>query len=309
MARLFAVIAAVALMVVAFQYRTGGEGPADERGIGPQTLVCSIELAEACQQLSDTISGLTVRVEPAWTTFDRLLEPEGADVDLWLVAGPWPQMLNERLERNQQLPLFGDAVAVASAPLTAVIYNEDLGRLPCAAEPTWACLGTAAAAGDIRLGTPDPDRHASGILVLAAATGAQVGDPEFASNDLTVEHEARVTDLGRRFDEHSATDLETMLSAPALLDGYADVRPPANAIVSTAAARDRVTLAVPTPVATAVVFFAGVDEDGARSVSTLEGIVANALEEFDWSTDPPPASDEDGLPSPGVLEALRGLIR
>ena len=308
MRRLLAIVVAVGLIGGAYAYRTRGDGPADEQGLQRQTLICATELADVCSDLGDTISGLTIRVEPAWVTFDRLLDPGRGEVDLWLTAGPWPQMLNERLERTQQRPLFEDPFAVASAPLSVVIYNDDLGRLPCPSQPTWDCIGTAAAAGDIRLGAPDPDREGAGMLVIAAATGAHVGDPEFASNDLTGEHEARVTALGRRVDEHAATDLATMLSAPALLDAYADVLPPSNAIVSTAAARDRVTIAVPTPVATAVVFFAGVGDEGNRAADVFQGLVANALEEFGWNAQPPPDAEGDGLPSPGVLEALRELL-
>lgn len=313
MRRILAVVVAIALIGGAYVYRTRDGGSSDGGGRssdGPLTLVCTTELAEICQAVEDANSRVRTRVEPAWNTFDAQADATDIDFDVWLAAGPWPQMLDGRLARTQKEPIFDEAVALASAPLVVVIYRDDLQRLPCAASLTWDCLGDSAASGALRLGAPDPGSNAAGTAVIAAATGGDVGDPEYARNDLQSEHEARVTDLGRRLSANAGTSVETMLATPALLDARADVSPAIAPVVAEAASRDRVQVVPPSPLATLVVT-AGVVE-GSRGEDLLEVLrsprVTDALRDTGWEIGAAPSEDEDGLPSPGVLEALRELL-
>lgn len=307
MKRLLAVLVAVGLIAAAFLYRTrdddGLAGPRDDGK--PRIVVCSTELAEVCQALEDEAEPIQVRVEPAWLTFDRLSNEGEVDLDVWIAAGQWSEMLDERRRRNQQQPIFEDAVALAGTPLAVAIYNDDLAKLPCASAPTWACIGDAAASG-IRLGAPDPDSEASGIAVVAATTGGYVGEAEFASNDLDASQQARVTDLSRRLDAHVGTTLATMLTTPALLDARADLKAMIDPVVATAASRDRVAVVVPDPEAIVSATAAGVGDRGDDVVQLLRGILERLLGEAGWG--PPPDAKSDGLPSPGVFEALRGLL-
>lgn len=308
-ARIAAVIVAIGLIAAAIAYRTGGGNGGNPNDDGtPVAVVCSTELATLCQTLDDETNGLEVRVEPAWVTFDRLSDGERAGVDVWLAAGRWGEMVNGRLERNQQEALFQTLDPLASAQLALVAYKDDVAKLPCASAATWACIGEAAASGALRLGSPDPDREATGISLVAAATGGHVGTPEFAANDLDVAHEARVTELGRRLAEHRGTSLETMLATPALLDAFAALGPVLAPVVVTAAARDQVSVLVPTPVATITVTPAVANDRGRDVIELLRGIAERHLGEYGWDVEPPPAPENDGLPSPGVLEALRELI-
>lgn len=309
MKRLLAVVLALGLIGGAFAYRTrgDGDGPSDRRDDGrPRVIVCSTELAEICQAFEDEVQPVQIKVEPAWFTFDRLSGEGEVDLDVWIAAGPWSEMLNDQRRRSQQAPVFEEAVRLGGAPLAVAIYKDRLARLPCASAPTWDCLGDAAAAGAVRLGASDPDTEGSGIAVIAAATGGDVGDAEFASNDLDAAQEARVTELSRRLDDHFATSLETMLTTPALLDARAELKTGIDPVVALAASGDRVAVIVPAPAAIVTATAAGVGDRGDDVVQQMRGILERLLTEAGW--DAPPAADKDGLPSPGVLEALRGLL-
>ena len=315
MRRVLAILVAVALIGGAYAYRTRGDGDGGIRRNGrttdgPLTLVCTTELAEVCQAIADANDRVEIRVEPAWATFDRQNDVAAVDFDVWLAAGPWPQMLNQRLERTQQEPIFGETVDIASAPLVTAVYLDDLARLPCAADVTWRCLGAAAVDGTLRLGSPNPDTDAAGIAVVAAATGGALDDSEYARNDLGGAEEAFVTAFGRQLATNASTALQTMLATPALLDARADASPLVTPVVAAAASRDRVRVVTPKPTATLVVTAGAVD--GGRGEDLLEILgssdATSALEAAGWQVGSPPDSENDGLPSPGVLEALRELL-
>src|SRR5437764_8504836 len=137
-ARIGAVVAAIAMIVVAVVVRDR----IDKKETTAR-LTCSTELAAVCGHLG---KGIKVTVEPAGTTFDRLakLDP-GADpgLDGWLVAGPWPEMVNAD-RRGRALPeLFGAGRApVAASPLVAVVEAQRAAvlRTKCGDPVHWACV-------------------------------------------------------------------------------------------------------------------------------------------------------------------------
>src|SRR5437870_12756132 len=136
-ARIGAVVAAIAMIVVAVVVR--------DRINEKQTttrLTCSTELAEACGHLG---GGIKVTVEPAGTTFDRLVKLAPGDdpgLDGWLVAGPWSEMVNDQRRRNAVPELFpSTAPLLAASPLVAVVESQRAAfvKSKCGDAPQWAC--------------------------------------------------------------------------------------------------------------------------------------------------------------------------
>ena len=94
---------------------------------------------------------VTVRVEPAATTADRLAaanDPADAHADGWLTIAPQTGIVNDAQVRNGRAPVFGADETLARSPLVFAASKE---RLPTLAEHcapataiNWACLGDVA---------------------------------------------------------------------------------------------------------------------------------------------------------------------
>src|SRR5437763_15630100 len=140
-ARIAALVAAVAMIVAAVYARNR----IDEHAVTAR-LVCSTELAEACTGLH--ASGVHITVEPAGVTFDRLvaLAPEAdPGVDGWLVAGPWPQMVDAERARRAESRLFTNTTAaLASSPLVVTVETQrSVGvRATCKDPAPWSCVAS-----------------------------------------------------------------------------------------------------------------------------------------------------------------------
>ena len=114
MKRLLALLVAAVMITGAFWVRDRIDGSSSSGGDGGDTtaaatLVCATELAAACQTIHDAHPEVTVRVEDAQTTLDRLSAADfdatsaardpATAIDGWLVPQPWPQMVAEQRQR------------------------------------------------------------------------------------------------------------------------------------------------------------------------------------------------------------------
>ncbi len=180
MRRLLATVAAIAMVVVAVVARSSfdeGEGrPSAPDGAGELRLVCASELAEACTALVSSVAAdgaVDVVVEEATATADRLASAPGGEtpIDAWLVAQPWPAMVDQVRTAAGAPPLFGpDLPTIARSPLVAVGGPDDEG---CG----WRCLGDRAGAGELRVGWRSPAGTSVGLLTVGAATTGYFDDP------------------------------------------------------------------------------------------------------------------------------------
>ena len=306
MTRLLAVLAAIGMIAGAFVYRYGVPGGGSDGGIGGGgdgdrgQLVCAAELGEAvCGALGE---GNDVVVEPAGETADRLIAARGAaDAEIagWLAPGPWPAMVDEERRLGSRPALFSTKpTALASAPIVAVLRKEQVPA-GCAAGVTWRCLGDAAQDPAFRIGG-DPADTAGGLFLRAGALAAFFGDTGFATNDLDVSADAQTwyANLNARLAAapgFGARSLESFVlqrgSAAVYLTGGAGVRLGGNVDFS---------VATPTPAVTIAVTYTEAARDG-RDVDL--GPLRDPLRSAGWSVQPDASTQ--GLPSPGVLLALR----
>lgn len=310
--RLLAVVAAIAMIGGAFVYRYGvpggGDGGSDGTGSGngggvdAGAVICAAELGpDVCEAVGDDVT-----FEPAATTADRLVSAGSAaeaGIAVWIVPGPWSQMVDAA--RGTTRPaLFAKPEVIASSPLVAVTKKAQ-PIATCAGAVTWRCLGDAAQDPAFRLAA-DPDTNTVGLLVRAAALGGFLGSADYASNDLDEVPDASnwLGNLDRSLDRAGSFGAGTVarfVAAPAVAQGYVTTA----AAAGLATSRPELVVSAPTPAAVVGVIIArpvratgkgDVDVDGLRKALVAAG----------WKAEPPPG--DDGLPSPGVLVALRGRV-
>lgn len=290
LARLLASVLAVAMVAGAIAYRSSrdaGGGGAD-KGV----IVCARELGRVC----DAVPG--AQREPASETADRLAgvaTRAEADVVAWLAPGPWAAMVDEQ---RRQAPLFDRSEVLGTTNLVAVI-RKGQPITGCESEVTWRCLGDAAQDPAFRIAGAPPD-EAYGLFVRAAALGGLLG-PDYFINDVEDEALGWLSNLNDRLaaaPRFGATSLQQFLVIPGSARAYL-TSAASSAQLDAKASAD---VATPAPVATV-----GATLVTVKGASVDRKALATALAAAGWEAGP--VSGDDGLPSPGVLLALRELLR
>ncbi len=236
--RIGAALVAVALIVVALGVRRAidDDGAAAEPGPTTTTataatdLVCATELAAACQAVKADHPELTVRVEPAGTTLDRLAtstEP----APLWATIQPFPEMVDVMRPRD---PVGYTTEPLASSLLTLALptggRNQALGAA-CTTPAVWSCIGDIAGTawsdygGDPAFGRVRPslgrvDREAVALASFADAVAGYTGSPTInvgaLNDDLDFQTWLRKLAGADRSNLTGGTPLATMVTANSL---------------------------------------------------------------------------------------------
>jgi hypothetical protein len=303
-ARILAVVAALAMVFGAFVYRYGvpggggnGDTNGDGRSVGDRNIVCASELGDAvCAAVGDGVV-----VEPAAVTAKRLLAARGlgdAGVAGWVAPGPWPAMVDSGRELASKTPLFAIGGARVGLSSTALVAVARKGQLPAGCDPTtWKCLGDAAQDPTFRVGA-DAISSATGVLVRAAALSGYFGRSDYATNDLDEDVGARpwLDNLNNRLAAAAGFGAGSLQSF-VLQQGSARVY-----LTTGANARDLVPFDVrtPTPAVRVVTAFTPTASGGGRVDASA---LRRELRTAGWA-DVQPTSKDEGLPSPGVLLAL-----
>jgi hypothetical protein len=236
-------------------------------------------------------------------TADRLIKVRSAaeaDVAGWLAPGPWPAMVDDARTRSSKSALIAkSATGLASAPLVAVIRKPS-AHSACTADVTWKCLGDAAQPTTFRIGADAPTTS-SGLFIRAAAVSGFFGSTNWAINDLDEQPEARgwLDNLNQRLAQapgFGAGSLESFR----LQRGSAAVYLSGGAAANSQSGNVDFDVRIPTPAVTVAVTFTPA-ERGARDVDT--GPLRDPLRAAGWKVQS--GAKTEGLPSPGVLLALR----
>jgi hypothetical protein len=198
--------------------------------------------------------------------------------------------------------IFDEPEVVGSSPLVLVTRSSQ-PIAACGGGVTWRCLGDAAQDRAFRLGA-ERDTTPTGLLTRAAALGGFLGTSDYPINDLDEVPEAAgwFANLDATLDRAAsfgAGSLTSFVAQQGSAQGYLTTA--REAAVPTSAAGFDVT--APTPVA--VVQVVRARPTGGRDLID-EGDLAEALRSNGW--DVQPDAEDDGLPSPGVLVALRGRV-
>ena len=335
MKRLLALVAAVGMVAGALWLRErleepGSGGRAGSEAPATTTVVCVTELAPVCTAVADAHPELTVRIEDAAVTETALTASETRPtIDAWLTFAPFVTIVEEQRQRSGRSPVFDDvAEPLAWSPLVIAIWKdrEELLRARCGGEITWRCIGEVAGSawvdlggpatwGPVKPGHPTPATTAVGLLVIGQAAGSFFGSADYASNDFTdPAFRAWFERLERSVPALPAsprTPLDEMLSkGPATFDLTGSTEAAAAPSVARSRDRDRLSVLYPSPGATAEVVIAPVagSDAGGRVQKLFSSDEATAtLADTGWQVDTAARPADDGLPRPGVLQALRSL--
>ena len=299
-------------------------------------IVCSLELAAPCEALRQADSRIKLTTEEAGTTADRLVTAGETPLDGWLVPEPWPDIVDGRRGARSLPPLFAPGrEVIARSPLWLVVWQDRdkalivSGRCPSQAD--WKCLGEAAAAGpwtasggrtewgSPKLGLADPATDGVGLLVLGHAVTSWFGRTDLALIDLDTsdDFDRWLSALGRAVHPSPVSPLGRMLATRAEYDATGTVEAEAGPLLANSPRAGEVHLLYPSPMATADVTLATVGATPAASSLRELGkgrALKRALAESGWrvpgeesiegvATNPLPPTN--GLPSPGLLDALR----
>jgi len=319
MRRVLALVAAAAMIAGSLAVRSRLDRGAEERA-NPLRLICAAELGAVCDALDR--SRAEVAVEPAGTTADRLGQVADAatGIDGWLVPAPWPQIVDGQRRSRQLEALFPDVTApLARSPLVIVAQKSLVtGLAPrCGAAVGWKCLGEAAVDRKAKPGHANPAVDGVGALVIGQATSAYFDRADLSSTDLDDPGFTRwftALELAAPPGASGGSPLNEMLvTGVAIYDAVGTVEAEAVPVLAGSAARDKVVLLYPSPMATADVVMASVGggltrrarDVGAGEATRRALVAAGWRAEGATSANGPPLPATDGLPSPGFLDALR----
>ena len=299
MKRTLAIAGAVLMIVVAIIIRSAIDGDESPSSTPPDsgTVVCSTELADACNALT----GVTVRVEDASVTA-KAIAKGSANIDAWVTLDPWPEIANQLAKRE----VAGAGTRLARTDLLLAMVGERAARLAptCGGTVNWKCLGNAIGQpwtdlggepdwGTVKAGVP-ATTTAEGLILLGHASSGYFGTENFATNDFDdafLVWKAKVTSTPASF----TTFIQQF---PAAFSGVG-----ATKVDVTAGSGTRpVTSIDPAPSADAVVVVTPV---AGHKVPGGTSALKGRLRAGGWSTDNLDAPT--GLPNAGVLLALSGL--
>jgi hypothetical protein len=340
--RLLAIVVAVALVGGAVLIRGAiddGGGDGSSSGDGNQRLLCSTEVAAACDELSRE-TGIEVDVAPAGDTVAQLSTLTDGDAaslgyDGWLTLERDAAIVRDARSRAQLSPVLETpSDPIGRSPLVLAAWKERAAVLAptCGGTLTWKCLGDVAGTrwsslggepgwGDVKPGHADPQTTAEGLAIIGQAASQYFGRVDLSLDDYDDDAFLEwFTQLERAVPAGIAGEapFERMLTAgPAAFDVVATTEAEAGPLLAGAARdrRDAVTLLYPAPVATADVVYApiaGGDSDVADTVTGDDGRAALAHAGFRVDgedrapgvPDRPALPQRSNLPSPGSLEAL-----
>jgi hypothetical protein len=355
MSRVLAALVAVAMVVGAFYVRDRIEAREEDddrdaeqtegnqgEPAGAQRLVCATEVAAACRRLAEGAGeDLQVDAAPAGDMLQRLStarDVDEADLDLWLVPAPWPEMVG--ILRDPGLPGLlttqtDVSPVIARSPLVLVGFDERLAALApeCEGTVTWRCIGERAgqpwnelglqAPGTLRPGHLDPTSSATGLLVLGQAVTSFFGRSDVSLADLQSDGFStwfrRLERAVPGFDPTSGSQLTEMLTrgvASYDVIGTTEAEA-APRLASAAGGRQSLEVLGAEPAASADLVLVALPGSGGleRALSRFGDALGDALGEDGWRVeggpvhpalaDGPPLPQDSGLPDAGLLVALQ----
>ncbi len=322
--------------------RLDSSGDADRLEASRAVVVCSPELKPVCDQVGRDHPEIEVTVEDALATVERLSAPsfsrETTPLDAWLAPQPFARMVDENRSFAGLDPIFEPTGRVlARSPLTITIWNDRLAALvtTCGGEVSWRCIGEHAGQawseiggqqswGKLKPGFPSPTTAATGLLVITQASADELGRTDFARNDLTDPGYLAWLDQLKRavptFAPSTGSALTQMLfSGRASFDLAGSTEAQSAPAVATSRDKNELTVIYPAPAVTADVVLvplrgAGAGEHAREVFGSDE--TGSALAANGWRVDGQPAADgvgsgplpdTDGLPAPGVVQALHDV--
>jgi hypothetical protein len=306
--RLIAFVIAVGMVAAAIVIR-GRINQHNANTAHPLRLVCSNELLAACEALPGSIQ---ITYEAAAQTANSLASTTPPAIDGWLTAGPWPEIVRERLQRSgraplltQSAPLARSQVIVVAFPDRAAVINRNCPgvALKCvgglAGKGDWTKIpGGDARWGLVKVSLTPPDVEALGLVTLGAATASFFGNANLSSTDL--EDPTFGGWLKGLAGSSRGDQLGQMVAVgPSIADFALTLEAIGKPLV--AAAANKPALLYPSTVTSADVVLGTFSTSRSGRLADLVR-ASNALTSTGWHA---ASSVPSGLPPAGFLDALR----
>lgn len=193
--RIAAVVFAVAMLAggIVIRNSRGGDAPrrapAEEANLysvfdgDEASIVCAPELAALCGRLTGLVG--PIRIEPTWTTADRLAGGGVLGADAWLAFRPLDQMAAPPTTSPSTL---GPAAPVGRSPIVLAGSPAVIGVIQAACLDPRVLLSCAGNVAGVRLMLRDPATSVSGAIALSVlaeelgvTAAAPVADEDLAS--------------------------------------------------------------------------------------------------------------------------------
>jgi hypothetical protein len=302
--RVATAVVAIGLILGAFLIRRnvieGGDDD-DDPGDQPEpasALVCLTELRDVCATLGQQQPDLSITVEDARQTLDRVAA--GEDVPLWLTFEPFPAMSGSLVAGE---PLAASELAIATHPSHTASLTAQ-----CAEQLLWRCVGDIAGddwadgSGRVEPSVGDAGRSAAALASFASAVAgyfgtefgaAELEDPSFIAWVRSLLEAVPVAQLT------AGTPVATMITRPSAVSvaGTSDAE-----IAAQGARRDEADASYPEPSMWLQAVLAA--PAGADVPRDLAADAATALRAAGWDD---PATATQALPSATTMVALRTL--
>lgn len=306
MKRAGAVVAAVAMVVLAFVVRDAGTGDGGEEGGSDGAaagLLCPTEFDMICATAASRVEAAS-----AGAAADALIEASDVrdlGAEAWIVPAAWARLVVAERQRLDKAPIFEiDDESLASSSVTIAIWADRAAAIEpqCGGELGWHCLaeqsGETVGGNRVRVGGPDVDTG-SGLTIVASQAAGLLRTSDYAANDFDA---GRFRTLVSRLAANQRDDpLATMRSrGPGELTAVGVLTADAQNLSSNFGAIVPYVDQVP-PVRADIVALVPAGEELDSDVRA--GLTA-AFVEAGWDE---PAGGPDGLPAGGVLAAIRTL--
>ena len=339
LARLLAVVVAVALIGGAFWWRgrgddgSGGGGGDGPGATGDLRVACVTELEPVCRALAES-EGFDLDVEPAAETVAALADAEPGDLpyDAWVTLDPWPAMVDAARAADEPALFTIAATAVAHTPLSVVMPADRFTALAgaCGDPITWECVarqaGTnwaeiapdvpaAATWGAFKVGVGGRD-DALGSLLFGQLVAGVATEADLPTDYGTGDFSAQLVQILRRptasaEQKDTAAELDLIRSQAGSYSLVAADGPSASRTATSPQGVSRKLRAfslAPPARADAVVAPLATGRRGEQVAELFAGEAgATAFRELGWSPGQPAGTN--GLPAPDVLVALQEKTR
>ena len=283
-------------------------------------LTCASDLEVVCKGLEGANPALTVTIEQAGITADRLTAlADGGDpgFDAWLTVGPWAEIVQDNrsftANAGEVLETPSAVLASSSADIVTLKTDEQALTDSCGGAITWKCLGENQSLPQPQsIGMPSPNTGA-GLAVLADATNSYFSADDYSAADF--EDPAFISWFSQltKNPQNSQLGAQTVLVRALTAAGtYTTVGALSSEVASLPTSSRRFGVISPPKDAPSQPVIAQVRLVPAQGIDTKSAVnqidqeaLTKLLEGSGWNTSSP--DQASNMPEPGVLQVLREM--
>ncbi len=174
----------------------GSDSPTTEPPASATAVTCIPELESACRALAAGDPGIQLTIEPAGTTYERVVADPSSAPEAWITMAPWPAMVSSAVAVNGGTDPFPTDLAVGTTDVVMVGRRPRMGALTqhcgtlswrCvgdAAGQPWPSVGGEAAWGVVKPSHADAAQSAVGLLGFSTIVSDYWGRTDYTGADL-----------------------------------------------------------------------------------------------------------------------------